>query len=143
MKNNDRVYGKINEYLSQVFTDFAVVNSITQTKVENAIGFEVSGDISVRVKPTQGLEMEVPCVIALRQVSANDSIGYMSLKLATNKPATNGEIKLHSVAAAETVEIINTTEIIISKSVIFRITVNEDECRELIKFIELNQTEGM
>jgi hypothetical protein len=140
VKNEQQVTGLITEFLAAIFPNMTIVKDITQTKVEEAIYAEVSGEVDVRITPTQGLELKVPAVIAMRQANGNDAIGYMSLKLATTNYDGDQDIVLKSTESTETVEILNETETIISKRVIFQITVDADQCRELIKVIELNQT---
>ena len=126
----------IHEWLSAVY-GLPVVEDITQTKVEQVIGYDLtSAPINVRHESDAFVKFEFELIILLRCPNGFSGIGFLSLGLLDIGKMPTG-FNLVSSTGTETVEHLNNTEMIISKPVTGFVKLEYDMLRELIKCVHM------
>jgi hypothetical protein len=132
---NDRIRG----YLKAAFNPLPVVDDVGQTKTVQSVSFNIEAEIKVNIKKDSHQDLIIPVTVFFRSENGYEAIGYLSHKIA-NAPRTSEGLTVDSVEAAETIEYVEKTQIILSKNIIVHIRANYDEVREVIKSIELEIT---
>lgn len=124
----------INEWLNALFK-LKVVEDITQTKLEKCIGYDLSGSIiKVSIKQDKSIYFDFNFIILFRCPASFAGIGFITTALYTIKKRTAG-MNLIGLTGVEVVDHINQTEMIISKEVHATLTLEQNQVRELLKFI--------
>lgn len=124
----------IEEYLNALFK-LKVVEDITDTKLEKAIGYDLSGTIiKPVVKQDKSINFEFNFNIVFRCPRTFEGIGFITLSLYNKKKRING-MRLIGLTGVEIVENINPTEMIISKEVNAFLELEYNEVREIIQNI--------
>jgi hypothetical protein len=127
----------IKNWLSAVFS-LPVVEDFEQTKVEQSISYDLAtSPIKIRYQNGGGeVVFDFPLTIAYRCPNGFEGIGFLSVKLADTAKHIDG-FDLQSTEGAELIVYATKTEMIITKTVHARITIEYDKVRELIKQVNL------
>jgi hypothetical protein len=122
---------QIGQYLTETF-ELPIVADVTQHQNEQVVSYTID---TIRVRNEEGgqkFELGVTCY--WRNPNGYDSIGLLTQRL-NNNPANEPEFEVNSTSGTETIEYIQKTEIILSKSITIHLTANKDVTRERIKSI--------
>ena len=124
----------INHWLNALFA-LEVVEDITQTKLEKAIGFDLSGStIRPKVRQDKSIYFEFDFTLVFRCPASYAGIGFLTLSVNSIKKRTAG-MTILGLENTERVEHINNTEMIISKQVHATLELEYNQVREQIKDI--------
>lgn len=124
----------IHQWLSALF-NLKVVEDITQTKLEKAIGYDLSGtSIRAKVRQDKSIYFDFSFNIVFRCPVSFAGIGFITASLYNVKKRTAG-MSLLGLENVEVVEHINNTEMIISKLVHATLELEYNQVREQIKDI--------
>lgn len=126
------VINTLEEILALTF-QLPVVQDITQTKVERAIGYQITADAVRTIADSRQIH-NCSARVTLRAENGYDALGWMSQKLAAGT-ASGHDWKILLVGGQELVEYESKGEILISLDVIVNMTVRHDQVKEVIKSI--------
>ncbi len=128
----------LHDWLHAAYT-LPVVEDITQTKIESAIGYNLQiAPINVRVAADEKITFEVTFDIQYRCPNGVAGIGFLTLGLNDKDKQIPG-FKIVSVDGVEIVEYMTKTEMIISKPVTAHINIEYNQTREIIKCIKFEE----
>ena len=129
----------IKNWLSAVF-GLPVVEDFDQTKVEQSISYDLSASaIKVRYADGHGtVVFDFDLTIAYRCPNGFAGVGFISVTLANKDKQIDG-FGLQSTQGAESIAYQTKTEMIITKTVNARVTVEYNKVRELIKTVNLQE----
>ena len=123
----------IQKWLNSVF-NLPVVEDFDQTKTEQTISYDLTSQ-NISVRYTEGkITFDFSFDILYRCPNGFAGIGFLSLALADRNKQVSG-FNLTSVDAVETIVYANKSEMVISKPVYASVTLEYNQVRELIKFI--------
>lgn len=133
------VVNVVEEVLSATF-QLPIVLDITQTKVERAIGYQISRS-RIRTMADSRQTHEVSLEITLRAENGYDSLGWLSAKLAAGM--SSGENwRIMAVGAEESVDYVTKGEILISVSATVQMTIWHDQVKEEIRSVTMEADNG-
>ena len=125
---------QIEQFLSATFS-LPVVRDVTQTKIEQAIGYSITTIAVNNVKDRfQSLTLGVR--LELRSANGYDAIGFLSHKIGLSERGIAGDaFHLFNVSGTEQIEYVDINEVILSKDITIMLRANYDEVAERIKKI--------
>lgn len=128
------VISTLEEILALTF-QVPIVQDITQTKVERAIGYRITSD-GVRTVADSRQTHRAAVEITLRAENGYDSLGWLSAKLASGV-SSGDDWRIIPTGGDESVDYVDKGEILISLSVVVQMTIHHDQVKEKIKSINL------
>lgn len=128
----------VQQWLSSLFNKIQVVEDIQQTKLEQAIGFDLNGsNIRTRIHQDKSIHFEFDFNIVFRCPISFQGIGFITASLYNKKKRTH-RMTLTGLESTEIVEHINNTEMIISKQVHATLDLEYNEVRTQIEYINFD-----
>lgn len=133
------VIDTLEEALSAIF-QLPIVHNIGETKVEQAIGYEITAD-RVRTFPDHRQVHVVTMMITYRSENGYDALGWMGQKIAAG-PGAGLNWKLVQADGNEVVDYVTKGEILISTGLFLELTVYHDQVKEHIQTINIEASNG-
>lgn len=128
------VVNVLEEALGAIF-QLPIVHNIGETKVERAIGYEITND-RIRTFPDHRQVHMVTLMLTLRSENGYDALGWMGQKMAAG-PSSGVNWKLIQADGNEAVDYVNMGEIHITTGLYLELTVLHDQVKEHIQTIQM------
>lgn len=133
------VVNVLEEALSAIF-QLPIVHNIGETKVEQAIGYEISDD-KARTFPDSRQIHHVTVTVTMRSENGYDALGWMGQKMAA-APGSGAGWKLIQADGHEVVDYVTKGEILISTGLFLELVTYHDQVKEQIKSINIEASNG-